>query len=457
MGKSVLLFSLALAASIVQTACGETDITEDLQGRIDSAFRSGGGTVAVERGEWKIRGIRLRSNVTLRLAAGAVVRASRDMDDFEVLAKDAVEPLSETEKDPGPEWLPTGKRPPGWKGPLLYPCSRWNRAIICIYRARNVKIIGEGGAVIDGMNSYDPQGEEKFRGAHGIMAFDAENVEVGGFEIRRTGNWATRFFRCRDVAFRDLKVRGGHDGVHVRGCDQVVVRNCDFSCGDDCVAGFDNTDVMVENCRMNTACSAFRFGGQRVRIRRCEATGPGVWPIRNSLPMADRIAGNDGLGQGRRNMLSFFTYFADRSHGEVKADQGDIVIEDCTAKEVDRFLHYNFSGNEVWQCGCPFRNVVFRRCVASDLGMSICAYAPETLPFELSIEDCAFSFAHPVSEFVRAANLKSFRIVRTKVRGVDGPLVRYWGERAPAVEAVEVGGLRTETERATGKFSTRAI
>ena len=457
MGKTVLYFSSALVAFVTLTARGEMDITADLQGRIDAAFRAGGGTVTVGRGEWKIRGIRLRSNVTLHLAAGAVVRASRDMDDFEVLAKDTVEPLSEVEKAPGPAWLPPGKRPSGWKGPLLYPCSRWNRAIICICRARNVKIVGEEGAVIDGMNSYDPQGEEKFRGAHGIMAFDAEGVEIGGFEIRRTGNWATRFFRCRDVAFRDLKVRGGHDGVHVRGCDRVTVRNCDFSCGDDCVAGFDNTDVTVEDCRMNTACSAFRFGGQRVRIRRCEAFGPGVWPIRNSLPMADRIAGNDCLGQGRRNMLSFYTYFADRSHGEVKADQGDVVIEDCIVKDVDRFLHYNFSGNETWQCGRPFRNVVFRRCVATGLRMSLCAYAPEDLPFELAIEDCAFSFARSVPEFVRAANLKSFRVVRTKIRDVDGPLVRYWGEKAPPVETVEVEGLKTEAERATGKFSTRAI
>ena len=111
------------------------------------------------------------------------------MDDFDVLAGDVVEPLSEVERDPGPAWLPPRKRPAGWKGPLLYPCSRWNRAIFSVYKARNVRIVGEQGAVIDGMNSYDPQGEEGFRGAHGIMAFDSENNEVRGVEIRRTGNW----------------------------------------------------------------------------------------------------------------------------------------------------------------------------------------------------------------------------------------------------------------------------
>lgn len=433
------------------------DITADVQSRIDAAFKAGGGTVSIGKGEWTIRGIRLRSNVTLHLAAGAVVRASRNMDDFDVLAGDVVEPLSEVERDPGPAWLPPGKRPAGWKGPLLYPCSRWNCAIFSVYKARNVRIVGEQGAVIDGMNSYDPQGEEGFRGAHGIMAFDSENIEVRGVEIRRTGNWATRFFRCHDVAFRDLKVRGGHDGVHVRLCDRVIVKGCDFRCGDDCVAGFDNADVTVEDCRMNTACSAFRFGGRHVRIRRCTAAGPGEWPIRNSLSMDDRSAGRDCLGQGRRNMLSFFTYFADLSHGGVKADQGDILIEDCTVKDVDRFLHYNFSGNEVWQCGRPLRDVTFRRCTATGLGMSLCAYGAEKLPLALKIEECSFSFARPTSEFIRAAHLDSLKADRVTVDGVTGPFVRYWGERAPTVEASAVEGMGTEVRPATEVFKTQSI
>lgn len=453
--QTITLILVGVSFSIL-AAASDDDITADVQSRIDAAFKAGGGTVVIDKGEWRIRGIRLRSNVTLHLAAGAVIRASRGMDDFDVLSKDAIETLSDAEKDPGPAWLPPKRRPQGWKGPLLYPCSRWNRAIIIIYKAKNVKITGEKGAVIDGMNSYDPEGEEGFRGAHGITAFDSEGVEVGGFEIRRTGNWATRFFRCRDVSFHDLKVCGGHDGVHVRLCDRVTVRSCDFSCGDDCVAGFDNTDVTVEDCRMNTACSAFRFGGQRVFIRRCEAAGPGIWPIRNSLPMADRVAGNDCLGQGRRNMLSFYTYFADRTHGEVRADQGDVVIEDCVVKNVDRFLHYNFSGNETWQCGRPFRNIVFRRCAATDVGMSLCAYAPTEQQFGLTIENCEFTFARSVSEFVRAANME-LKVVGVRIRGVNGPLVRYWGEKIPQMKAVDVDGVRVEAERALGDFTTKSI
>ena len=412
-------------------------MTAQFQAALDACFLAGGGTVEVPAGDYLLGGIRVRSNTVLHLLENAHLFGTRVPEDYCVLDNDTLEPAD--------------------KAAYPYATNRWNNALIRIFQAENVTILGEPGSCLNGQNCYDPQGEEGYRGPHGITAYYCRNLVFKGYTVRDSANWAHQIRYSSNIVGEDLHVFAGHDGFHTRACQNVEVRNCEFYTGDDAIAGHGNVNVTVTNCILNTACSAFRFGGQRVRIRRCEATGPGVWPIRNSLPMADRIAGNDGLGQGRRNMLSFFTYFADRSHGEVKADQGDIVIEDCTAKEVDRFLHYNFSGNEVWQCGRPFRNVVFRRCVASDLGMSICAYAPEELPFELSIEDCAFSFAHPVSEFVRAANLKSFRIVRTKVRGVDGPLVRYWGERAPAVEAVEVGGLRMETERATGKFSTRAI
>ena len=156
-------------------------------------------------------------------------------------------------------------------------------------------------------------------------------------------------------------------------------------------------------------------------------------------------------------MLSFFTYFADLSHGGVKTDPGDILIEDCTVKDVDRFLHYNFSGNEVWQCGRPLRDVTFRRCTAMGLGMSLCAYGAEKLPLALKIEECSFSFARPVPEFIRAAHLDSLTVNRVTISGVTGPFVRYWGERVPSVEASAVEGLEPEVRLATEEFKTKAI
>lgn len=441
--KCLVLACAVLGAALAEAGGLSTnDATAWIQRDIDAAFRAGGGTVTVGAGEWRVKGIRLRSNVTLHLKSGAVLKASRDMEDFDVLGRDTVEALAEQDRHPAL--------------PVCDPCRRWNRAIVFIYRARNVRIVGEPGAVIDGMNSYDPRGEEHFRGAHGIAAWRSDHVALKGFEIRRTGNWATRYFDCRDVSFENLTITGGHDGVHVRRCDRVSVRNCTIACGDDCVAGFDNQDVTVEGCTFNTSCSVFRFGGRHVRIRDCRARGPGIWPHRLSLPEEDKRAGLDGLDKGRHNTLSFFTYFADLSHGPLRCTQGDIVVENCTIENVQRFLHYNLSGNERWQKAAPLTDIAFRNCTATNVGMSLCAYGAQAAPLELTLEDCAFSFAPAASEFVRGAWVKDLAVRRCKVSGVQGSLLRSWGGET-ALTAESVDGVPATTVKAETPFHTNGI
>ena len=56
--------------------------TEKIQRAIDECFLSGGGIVIIPCGEYLTGGIRLRSNVTLYLKSGAVIKASRNPDDY---------------------------------------------------------------------------------------------------------------------------------------------------------------------------------------------------------------------------------------------------------------------------------------------------------------------------------------------------------------------------------------
>ena len=61
------------------------DATPLLQNAIDEVFRLGGGRVVVGSGFYSIKGIRLRSRVTLHLERGAVLQASRNAADFDIL------------------------------------------------------------------------------------------------------------------------------------------------------------------------------------------------------------------------------------------------------------------------------------------------------------------------------------------------------------------------------------
>ena len=78
----------------------------------------------MERGEYAVKGLRLRSDTTLLLKGGAVLRASRDCDDYDILSKDALEPVPDDDFAPGVVWV----RPKDRKtnDHILKPASRWN-------------------------------------------------------------------------------------------------------------------------------------------------------------------------------------------------------------------------------------------------------------------------------------------------------------------------------------------
>lgn len=54
--------------------------------------------------------------------------------------------------------------------------------------AENISIIGEKGSCIDGNNCFDAQGEELFRGPHGITFFNCSNIFLKGYTVENSGN-----------------------------------------------------------------------------------------------------------------------------------------------------------------------------------------------------------------------------------------------------------------------------
>ena len=433
---------------------GGADETAAIQKALDDCFLRGGGTVEVPPGIHHVGGLRVRSGTTLLLRSGAVLKASRDCGDYGILEHDRIEPVPAEDFAPGVFWQPAATRKT--HDHLTKSASAWNNAVIRIYRAHDVRIIGEPGSAIDGCDSYDPQGEEYFRGVHGISAHDSRNLEFRGYEIRNTGNWAHSIWRCQDLDFSDLTILGGHDGIHCCSCNRIAIGRCTMKTGDDCVAGFDNVDVTVRDCDFNTACSAFRFGGHRVLIERCHCHGPGEYPIRNTLSKEEQISGSRGApGAGRRSMLSFFTYYSDFSL-KVRQTPGEILARDCRVENCQRFLHYNFSGNEVWQKNRPLTSIRFEDTDASGIAMSLCAYGDEAEKLSLALERCRIAFAAPQTEFIRGAHIDSLLLRDVTAEGVQGPCVRSWGDVA-VPDADGLAGIAPDIATATEPFRTQAI
>lgn len=410
--------------------------TSAIQAAIDACFLSGGGTVEVPAGTFLTGGIRLRSNITLLLKKGAVLLGTRDPMDYIGIRADALEPVDDAFRSDA-VWTPAISRESF--DFINKPLSSWNNAIIRAVNAENVAVIGEEGSFIDGADCFDETGEEHYRGPHGVNMHFCRNVRFSGYTARNTGNWAHALFNCQDIAMKDVTVLAGHDGIHMTSCDGALIENCEFYTGDDCVAGIDNTAITVKNCLMNTACSAFRMGGTGIRISDCRMFGPARYLFRGSLTPEEKRSGKPTEEATHRyNMLSAFTYYADFSRS-IRHQPGDIVMENCTVENVDRFLHYNFSGNEPWQRNRPLKDITFRNITAEGLKYPLTAYGEKGTPVSCTIENCVFGLAEGTDgmSFMHLCHFDSIVLKNVQVRGLkNAPLIRRWSDGTPTTDGL---------------------
>ena len=203
----------------------EGRMTEKIQNAINECFLAGGGRVVLTKGLYTVGGFRLRSNVTLYLCSGATLKGTRDPEDYAYPENDPIEPMPE-EYRTDVLWESPRKRANA--DHITKAGSRWNRALIRLIHAKNAAIIGEPGSVIDGSDVYDAIGEEHYRGPHGISMHYCEDLVFSGYTIQNTGNWAHLGHESRRLAFSNITVLAGHDGVHVSSCDDVTVAQCEI-------------------------------------------------------------------------------------------------------------------------------------------------------------------------------------------------------------------------------------
>lgn len=432
----------------------QTNQTEKIQGAIDRAFLSGGGTVTLGAGLHLVKGIRLRSRVRLHLASNAVLCGSRNAADYDILPNDRLEPFD-------PDAFPSVRDAPkkGFSA-MMRPGARYNNAIIRIVSAHDVAVTGDAGAIIDGANSYDKFGEEGYRGVHGISVSYSTNVCFRGYTLQHTGNWGHRIDHAVGVRCENVTVLAGHDGFHVRHCDDVTVSDCRFHTGDDSIAGYDNVNVVVRRCDLSSACQAFRFGGTNVLIEDCFAHGPCKYLFRGSIPPQARRDGlwDPSLVPGRHSMATFFVYFSS-DKCPIRNPPGNITVRNCRVENVARLLRYNFQ-DEGWQRGRPLSDICFTNMTAKGLLLPLAASAGPAsgaafVPLSLSLVDCKFSFSRRQTELVAGRNIGHLILRNVDVDGVDGPALRMWEGRADVIEE-GVRGVRGEQEPGTGMYKCPA-
>lgn len=421
---NIIEFGAKTNSSEIQTAA--------FQNAIDYCYKNGGGEVIVPSGTYIIGDIRLRSNITLHLLKDAVIKGSSDINDYNNIYNDKIEPLP-TEQLTKAKWVTATQHfanGGGLKKHLYTAGSYWNYGIIRAVYAENIAIIGETGSVIDGRNLYDPNGEENYRGPHGINMHFCRNIRFEGYTIKDTGNWAHAIFQSENITFNCLTVLGGHDALHTRACQNIKMTNCKLITGDDCIAGFDCCDVLIKNCEISSACSAFRFGGNNILIEDCTIYGPCKYQFRGSFSMEEKQQSLQDSAVARNNMLCFFTYFVTDDLPAHK-QPGNITIRNCSVSGADRFLHINLSGNETWQRGNPPTDITFENIKAANIKTGLYGYGDGIVKYKLTLKDINYTVAegYETEPVFKIAEFGEINLINTEISNFKGDvLIKCWSE-----------------------------
>ena len=384
--------------------------TDKIQAAIDAAFLAGGGEVVVPAGVFKSATIKMRSNITLKLLSGAVIDGSTDPEDYTHFLEDPLESF-DLEKEADPD-LGTA-----------YLTRPWYNSLIRAYKAKNIKILGEKDSIICGNDVFNPNGEENYRGPHAITFACCENIEFAGYTVKNSSNFAHNTPMCRNIYAHDLTVLGGHDGIHFKYSQNVLIENCEFYTGDDCVAGILTENVVVRNCLLDCACSAFRLGGTDILIDNCKTHAPSRYGFRGSLSLEEKAASAPTNETHRHTQHTPFLYFC-CGKKEATKPQGNIIIQNCEFDRPNSLFRLRW-GKDKWVTNRSLVDVTIKNCKCHGVSLPIDLYCDENEPCSLRLEDVEISPREGCEDaiFMNAQHFKQIYFENVTVTGFNDPTI----------------------------------
>lgn len=241
---------------------GITDNTAALKNAIADCNAHGGGHVVVPAGLYSTGAIHLLSNVDLHLEGGAVLLFNGNVNDY---------PLVLT-RYAGMECINYS--------PMIYA-----------YGQTNISLTGPG--VLDASNTRPWNVGADFEGIleplvaagippaqrivprHGrlrsafVEPYACTNVLIQGVTLRQSQFWQLHPTLCRNLTIDSVSTGDttslNSDGCDPESCDHVVIQDCHFVAGDDCIAIKSGRDS--DGRRVNAPC-------ENVVITRCTLDGP---------------------------------------------------------------------------------------------------------------------------------------------------------------------------------------
>jgi len=355
-------------------ADGKSNNSDAIKKAIAACVAAGGGKVIIPEGKFLTGPIHLKSNVNLHLKEGAEVLFSTDQADYLPVVHTSYE---------GVELMN--------HSPLIYA-----------YEQKNIAVTGKGvfNGQADKTNWWPWSGAERYghedgspqqQDAHNLPRlrkmneegtpvnerifgeghqlrpsffepFECENVLVKGVTFTNAPFWIMHPIKCTNVTIDGVTARS--HGPNNDGCDpeyskNVLIKNCLFDTGDDCIAiksgrnndgrrvAIPSENIVVQNCEMKDGHGGVVMGSEisagvrNVFVRDCKMDSP-------NLDRAIRIKTNtlrggfvDGvyvkdiqIGQVKEAVLKVNTHYGiyENQEGDYIPEIRNIYLENITVE-----------------------------------------------------------------------------------------------------------------------------
>lgn len=210
--------------SLGARADGVSDDTYYVQMAIDSC--PAGGRVLLTEGEYFVRPIKLKSDVTVEIEKDATLLGDPREESYPFVP-------ARTHKN-GKENILSS-----WEGE---PHDS-HQSFISAYGEKNILVVGEGTINGNADNSTwweTPKGRQVAR-PRLVFLNKCKNVVFHGVTCKNSASWNLHPFFSKNLAFYDLRIQNPYtgpntDGLDPESCDRVKIIGCTFSVGDDCCA-----------------------------------------------------------------------------------------------------------------------------------------------------------------------------------------------------------------------------
>jgi polygalacturonase len=267
-------------------AGGLKDCSQALKQTIDECHKAGGGKVVVPAGTFLTGPVHLLSNVNLQLERGATLKFSQNPKDYLpavftrwegtelmnyspfIYALDQTnvaitgEGTLDGQSDNEHWWPWNGRANYGWKEGT--PNQRADRTAL--------QEMAEKGVLVR---------ERQFGGGHlrpqFIQPYRCQNVLIEGVTIINSPMWEIHPVLCKNVTVRRVKISShgpNNDGCDPESCTGVLIEDCEFDTGDDCIAiksgrnadgrrlKVPTQDIIIQSCRMKDGHGGITVGSE---------------------------------------------------------------------------------------------------------------------------------------------------------------------------------------------------